>query len=280
MTKTVGIIGGGTMGSGIGYQAAVAGYEVVICDVGDDMLRAAQVRVEQWGRRAVKKGSLQDDELGPVLKRIRYTATIEEVGQAAVVIEAVPEILETKQAAFESVAAHVPESTLLCSNTSGLSITSLATAVPYPPRLIGTHFFNPVPVMRLVEVVRGELTGDAAVDEALAFARSLDKESIVVKDRPGFVVTRIGQAMINEAIRCLEEGVADAESIDRGMRLGYHYPMGPLELADLVGLDVELAILEDLRYRLGEGFLPPASLRNKVAAGLLGKKTGRGFYQY
>lgn len=268
------------MGSGIAYQAALSGYQVVLREVNEAETEKARGRVERWGSQALKRGKITQEELGTVLGRLSYTQTLDGISGAQVVVEAVPEVLELKQNVFRALDEAASKDTLLCTNTSGLSISLIAAVVRDPERVVGTHFFNPVPVMRLVEVVLGERTTDDFTQRATAFASDLGKESVVVKDRPGFVVTRIGQAMINEAMRCLEEGVADADAIDRGMRLGYNYPLGPLELADLVGLDVELNILEDLRNRLGDVFRPTPTLRNKVAAGSLGRKSGQGFYDY
>lgn len=281
MYQLVGIVGAGTMGSGIAYAAASSlPARVVVCDVDQPSLDRGRSILEGHVRGTVKRGKATAEEAEAWLARVEFRLDMDALAEADVVVEAVFEDLEVKRGVFRQLDRLCRADTLLASNTSGLSITAIAAATQRPERVIGTHFFNPVPAMKLVEVVRGLQTSDETVARAEAFCTALGKEVCHARDFPGFVTTRIGQAMIAEAIRCLEQGVADAENIDRGMRRAYNYPMGPLELCDLIGLDVELKILDQLADALGERFLPSPLLRQMVAAGRLGRKSGQGFYQY
>ena len=260
----VAVLGAGTMGHGIAQTCAAAGISVRVADVHE---------------AALDKGKLTADDRDAQRARIAWGADIAAaVADADLVIEAVPERMELKKQLLATVDAHAPEGALVGSNTSSLSITELGNALKSPARLVGLHFFNPVPVMALLEIVRGIRTDEAAVDRALGFAAQIGKTPIVVRDMPGFATSRLGVALGAEAIRMLESGVASAEDIDRAMELGYRHPMGPLRLTDLVGLDVRLAILEHLHREVGEQFRPPTLLRQMVRAGKLGKKSGEGFY--
>lgn len=281
MQRVIGIVGSGTMGSGIAYAVASAlDARVVLVDQDPAALARARSAVERYARGAVERGRATADQAERWLERLEFGTDLASLAPAELVVEAVYEDLETKRAVFADLDRLCPPPCLLASNTSGLSITAIAAATRRPERVIGTHFFNPVPAMKLVELVRGLQTSDETVARAEAFCRSLGKEVCQARDFPGFLTTRIGQALICEAIRCLEQGVADAENVDRAVKLAYNYPIGPLELADLVGLDVELRILESLAAELGDCFRPSPLLRRLVAAGHLGRKSGRGFHDY
>jgi 3-hydroxybutyryl-CoA dehydrogenase len=275
----VAVLGAGTMGHGIAQTCAAAGISVRVADVHEAALDKGRRAVDGALQRLVDKGKLTADDRDAQRARIAWGADIAAaVADADLVIEAVPERMELKKQLLAVVDAHAPEGALVGSNTSSLSITELGNALKSPARLVGLHFFNPVPVMALLEIVRGIRTDEAAVDRALAFAAQIGKTPIVVRDMPGFATSRLGVALGAEAIRMLESGVASAEDIDRAMELGYRHPMGPLRLTDLVGLDVRLAILEHLHREVGEQFRPPTLLRQMVRAGKLGKKSGEGFY--
>ena len=276
----VAVVGAGTMGHGIAYAAAVAGFDVSLTDSRPDALPAAIRRIGDLLTGGVQRGKLAEADLAAVAARLRADRDLAgAVRGADIVIEAVTEDLGVKQRVFATLEEAAPPGALLATNTSSLSVASIAAAVRDPGRVVGMHFFNPVHAMKLVEVVTHPGATTAAVERAVIFARALGKEAIVVKDAPGFASSRLGMALGLEAMRMLEEGVASAEDIDRAMELGYNHPMGPLKLSDLVGLDVRLAIAEYL-YRTLEDpqFEPPRILRDKVAKGELGKKSGKGFY--
>lgn len=278
--RTYGVVGGGLMGSGIAFTIASRTQDqVILREVSDAAVQQARQRLEGLAARAVKKGTAQAEADG-WLARIQLTTSFADLASAELIVEAVFEDMAVKQEVFRQLDAVARPDAVLCSNTSSLSITQIASVTSRPQQVVGTHFFNPVPVMKLVEMVEGFQTDPAVTARARAFCESLGKEVIVAKDYAGFVVTRIGQAMMCEAIRCLEEGVASAEDIDRGMRLGHNWPMGPLELMDLIGLETELRIQEFLYGEFGEVFRPSQLLKSMVRAGHLGRKTGRGFYNY
>lgn len=279
--KQIAVIGTGTMGRGIAYLAAVAGYDTVLHDADAGALDAAKAAVESTLRKSVEKQKLSDDDARAALERIHLATDLEPaVHGADLIIEAVPENLELKNELFAQADLFCGEETILASNTSSISITKLASHVERRDRFVGLHFFNPPHVMKLIEIVRGERTSDETVAEVRAVAEKMGKQPIVVRDSPGFATSRLGVAIGLEAIRMLEEGVGSAEDIDRAMELGYNHPMGPLRLTDLVGLDVRLGIAEYLASTLGPRFEPPQLLRDLVAAGKLGKKTGEGFYRW
>ncbi|MFN8034739.1 MAG: 3-hydroxyacyl-CoA dehydrogenase family protein [Acidimicrobiia bacterium] len=276
MTDLVTVIGGGIMGAGIAYVARCAGYPVTVVEADPGFVDGARARVEHYVSRARDRG----DELAG-LGTLEVTTDLPvAVARSSVVVEAVSENLELKCGVFAAVGAAAPETAVLASNTSGLPIEVLGAASGRPVQVVGLHFFNPVPSMKLVEVIRAGETSSDTLERALAFCHVLGKETVEVRDLPGFVTTRLGTVLMCEAIRALEQGVASPEHIDRGMQLGYNHPMGPLELADRVGLDTLLAILDDLRQAYGDAFRAPPLLRQMVAAGKHGRKSGQGFYAY
>ncbi len=278
----VAVVGAGTMGHGIAYVAALAGCDVALTDSRADALPQARAKIDELIAGAVKRVKLQPEQGAEVAERLRVERSLEEaVRGAKIVIEAVVEDLQIKQRLLADVERVAPADALLASNTSSLSIAHLAAALQQPGRLVGMHFFNPVHLMKLVEIVTHDRAAPGVSDRAVAFARQLGKEPIVVKDAPGFASSRLGVVLGLEAMRMLEQGVASAEDIDKAMELGYNHPMGPLRLTDLVGLDVRLAIAESLHATLKlPHYEPPAILRDKVKKGELGKKTGKGFYSW
>ncbi|MCA1827746.1 MAG: 3-hydroxyacyl-CoA dehydrogenase family protein [Myxococcales bacterium] len=276
--QRVAVIGAGTMGTGIAQVAARAGYRVELFDV---VPGAAQKSLERIGDslgRAVEKGRCTAAERDQALARLSVAAQMP--AEADLIIEAAPEDLELKRDLFARLSKSARADAILATNTSSLPITAIAAAATHPERVIGLHFFNPVPAMKLLEIVQGERTHPLVVTAARAVGARMGKEVVVVRDAPGFATSRLGIALAMEAIRMLEEGVATAEEIDRAIELGYGHPMGPLKLTDQVGLDVRLAIAEHLLKELGERFRPPQLLRRLVRAGKLGKKSGEGFYKY
>ncbi len=279
----VAVIGAGTMGAGIAQTCLAAGHEVVLHDARAAAPAAAGERIADGLARAAAKGRLEGRDPTALLAGLspRSGDLAEAVSEAEVVIEAIVEDEDAKARAWATLAAAAPRGALLTSNTSSLSITALAAASGRPERFCGLHFFNPVPVLPLVEVVRGELTPDATVAEAEAFARGLGKTPVRCLDRPGFLVNRLLIPYLNEAAQLADEGTAPPEAIDQALTLGANMPIGPLALADLVGLDVVLAVMESLHRELGDPRYRPAPvLRRMVRAGRLGRKSGRGFHDY
>lgn len=275
-TTPVTVVGGGIMGSGIAFVAAISGHPVVIVEVSEPAAAAASEHVARYAARAREKGS----DLGALDDLKVVTDLAAGVRDAAIVVEAVVEDLAVKEELFGRIGAAVGDSALLASNTSGLPIEVLGAAAQRPAQTIGLHFFNPVPAMKLVEMIAAPETSTESLARGRAFCTGLGKQTITVRDLPGFATTRLGVILMAEAIRAFEQGVASAADIDLGMKLGYNHPMGPLELADRIGLDTLLSILENQREAWGEGFRPPPLLRQMVAAGKLGRKSGRGFYEY
>lgn len=278
---TIFVLGTGTMGQGIAQVAATAGMRTRLFDAEPKRLDAAFDAIAKQTARSVEKGKLGADERSALLARLERVRSLEEGSEGIdVVVEAVPESMDLKVELLGRVSAHAPRHAMIGSNTSSLSITELGARIGTSDRTVGLHFFNPPPVMALLEIVRGLRTSEATIDAALALAAQLGKTPIVVSDTPGFATSRLGVAIGAEAIRMLEAGVASVEDIDRAMELGYRHPMGPLKLGDLVGLDVRLSILEHLHREVGEQFRPPSLLRQMVRAGKLGKKSGEGFYRW
>jgi len=278
--QTVGVVGAGTMGSGIAQVAAVSGYDLVMVDVSESLVTQGFERIEESLARQVDDGTITEAESADARARITGTTETADLASADLVVEAVVEKMAVKRDVFAELDAVCDAETLLATNTSTLSVTSIAAATERPDQVVGLHFMNPVPVMPGVEVVVGERTSEETVTVAHDFADSLDKETWEAEDKPGFVVNRILMPWINEGVRAYDEGVAEMAEIDRGMKLGTNVPMGPLELADHVGLDVVLAASETLHEELGDRYRPAYLLKRKVEAGDLGKKSGRGFYAY
>jgi 3-hydroxybutyryl-CoA dehydrogenase len=279
--KTIGVIGAGQMGAGIAHVCALAGYDVLLHDVSCERIDAGVETVRRNLNRQVSKGMIGLDQMETALPLIQPTAAQEVVGQADLVIEAATENEEVKKSIFRTLIPHLGPQTILASNTSSISITRLASVTDRPERFIGLHFMNPVPLMKLVEIIRGIATDAATFEAASQFAKSLGKTTANAEDFPAFIVNRVLVPMVNEAIYTLYEGVGTVEAIDTAMRLGANHPMGPLELGDFIGLDTVLAIMNVLHDGLADSKYRPCPLLVKyVEAGWLGKKTGRGFYDY
>ena len=279
--STVLVIGTGTMGQGIAQIVAAAGLEARVFDADGAKVAQARAGIEKATARMVDKAKLTAEARDALLGRLQPVTDLEAGADGIdLCIEAIPEKMELKVEVLGRVARRAPESAVIGSNTSSLSITEIGARIDARARTVGLHFFNPPPVMELLEVVRGLDSSDSVVESSVAFAKALGKTPIVVNDSPGFATSRLGVAIGAEAIRMLESGVASVEDIDRAMELGYRHPMGPLKLGDLVGLDVRLGILEHLHKELGEQFRPPSLLRQMVRAGKLGKKSGEGFYKW
>ncbi len=279
--EQIAVIGAGTMGNGIAQVCAVAGYQVLLVDVSDAALERGVATLSKNLERQVSKGTLDADKAAAAKTRIRTSTDYSQLSTAQMVIEAATENLQLKQRILQQVAANVAADCLIATNTSSLSVTQLAASIEHPERFIGVHFFNPVPMMALVEIIRGLQTSDSTYAQALLVTEKVGKTPITAGNRPGFVVNRILVPMINEAIFVRQEGLASAEDIDTGMRLGCNQPIGPLALADLIGLDTLLAIMEAFHEGFNDSKYRPAPLlKEMVAAGWLGRKSGRGFFTY
>ena len=279
--ETIAVIGAGTMGHGIAQVAASSGFRVLLSDVAREALARGVQSIEKNLAKGIQLGKVTEDERDRTLQQIHGTVRLEECATADLIVEAAPEKLELKRDILRQLEGLTEREFIFASNTSSLSITEIARESKRPEAVVGMHFFNPVHIMRLVEIVVGEQTSSETVDAVAAVGRRMRKEPIVVKDVPGFASSRLGVALGLEAMRMLEQGVASARDIDTAMELGYNHPMGPLKLTDLVGLDVRLSIAEYLHRELGsETFRPPEVLRRLVSEGKLGKKTGQGFYDW
>ena len=274
----VGVLGGGRMGAGIAHAFLLAGSHVTVVERDAQSAEAAGRRIDESIRHSIERGAVPEG--ADPAERLTLTTDVALFAGADLVVEAVPEDRALKEEALARVEAEIATDAVLATNTSSISVDQLAAALEHPARVLGLHFFNPVPASSLVEVVRGTLTADAVVECAGEWVAALDKTPIVVADSPGFASSRLGVALGLEAIRMLEEGVASAADIDAAMTLGYRHPVGPLRTTDLVGLDVRLGIAEELERELGDRFTPPDLLRRLVAEGRLGRKSGRGFYDW
>jgi 3-hydroxybutyryl-CoA dehydrogenase len=277
---TVGVVGAGTMGSGIAQVTATTGYDVVMRDIEQSFVDRGFETIDGSLSRLVDRGSITESEAETIVDRITGTTDLADLAESDLVVEAAVENMEIKQDIFEDLDERLAPDVLLATNTSTLSITTIASATEDPQRVAGLHFMNPVPIMEGVEVVVGEKSTPEAIDRCHDFAENLGKTTWEADDKPGFVTNRILMPWINEGIRAFDEGVASREDIDKGMELGTNVPMGPLELADHIGLDVCLHASETLHEELGDRYTPAYLLKRKVDAGDLGKKTGKGFYEY
>jgi len=279
--RTVVVLGAGTMGHGIAQVAAMAGYQVILRDIDAAIVDKALERVRANLEKGIKRGKVSEQTRDDTLARLSGESDMARaVAGADLVIEAVPEVLDLKISIFKDVVEAAPERVILATNTSSLSVAKIAAGVGKPADVVGMHFFNPVHIMKLVEIVKSDETSPAVVAAAVAMAEKMGKTAIVVRDAPGFASSRLGLVLGLEAMRMVEQGVASAADIDTAMKLGYGHPMGPLELTDLVGLDIRLHIADYLTETIGDNFQPPKILRSKVAEGKLGKKSGQGFYRW
>ncbi|MDF2036649.1 3-hydroxyacyl-CoA dehydrogenase [Cytobacillus oceanisediminis] len=279
--ETLTVVGSGVMGRGIAYAAALGGFRVILQDVSEENLDKAKNYIETEMRKSAEKGYLNHDQVTAALSSLEFTTDLKSAAENAdVVIEAVFEMMELKIDIFKQLDQYCPERTILATNTSTMSPTEIAAQTSRPEKCIAMHFFNPVHKMKLIEIIRGLQTSDETVEKAKEIGRKLNKETVEVNEFPGFVTSRMNCLIGNEAMNLLMEGVASAEDIDKAMKLGLNHPMGPLALADLVGLDTRLRNMEYLHKTLGEKYRPCPLLIKYVKAGRLGRKSGRGFYEY
>ena len=279
--KTVAVIGAGTMGRGIAYAAAAGGYRTILEDVSAPMIEAGLRSIRESFEQGVSRGKVTSRQRDHALAQLGSASSVEDAAREAdLVIEAVPEEMKLKLEIFEALEKSARPDAIFASNTSSLSVTELAAVTSRPERCIGMHFFNPVPKMKLLELVRGLETSPDTIEECKEAGRRMDKEVVVVREAPGFITSRVNAMIGNEAFYMLEQGIATPEDIDKALKLGLNHPMGPFELGDLIGLDVRLSILEYLHRTLGDKYRPCPLLRQYVKAGRLGRKTGRGVYDY
>ena len=279
--KKIGVIGAGTMGTGIAHVSALSGFDVTLVDIEQNLLEHSLTSIKKGLKRQVDKGKISQDEMNAALVRIQTITEMKSLSSEDIVIEAATENKEVKISIFSELDTFCPEKTILASNTSSISISLIASATNRPEKVIGMHFMNPVSIMKLVEIVRGKLTSDETTEKVKNLVEVLNKIPVECNDSSGFVSNRILMPMINEAVFCLADGVATAEAIDKIMTLGMAHPMGPLTLADLIGLDICLAIMKVLHRDMGDNkYRPCPLLEEMVSAGNLGRKTGQGFYSY
>ena len=279
--KKIGVIGAGTMGTGIAHISALSGFDVTLVDIEQNLLEHSLTSIKKGLKRQVDKGKISQDEMNAALVRIQTITEMKSLSSEDIVIEAATENKEVKISIFSELDTFCPEKTILASNTSSISISLIASATNRPEKVIGMHFMNPVPIMKLVEIIRGKLTSDETTEKVKNLVEVLNKIPVECNDSSGFVSNRILMPMINEAVFCLADGVATAEAIDKIMTLGMAHPMGPLTLADLIGLDICLAIMKVLHRDMDDNkYRPCPLLEEMVSAGNLGRKTGRGFYSY
>ncbi len=277
--KNVFVLGAGVMGSGIAQVSAEAGYNVTMADIKDEFIKKGLASIEKSLDRKVSKGTIPESDKAAAMSRIKTTLDIKDARDADLVIEAAPEELELKKNLFKELDSICPEQTILATNTSALPISAIAAATKMPEKVIGIHFMNPVPVMKGVEVIPGMHTSDEVLEASKAYVKSLDKEPCEARDYPGFIVSRLVDVLMNEAIRCVMDG-NKPEEVDKAMRLCCNFPIGPLELCDLAGADIVLHGTETMFAEFGERLMPAPLLKSMVRAGNLGRKTGRGFYDY
>ena len=279
--KKIGVIGAGTMGTGIAHVSALSGFDVTLVDIEQNLLEHSLTSIKKSLKRQVDKGKISQEEMNTALGRIQTITEMKSLSSEDIVIEAATENKEVKISIFSELDTFCPEKTILASNTSSISISLIASATNRPEKVIGMHFMNPVPIMKLVEIIRGKLTSDETTEKVKNLVEVLNKIPVECNDSSGFVSNRILMPMINEAVFCLADGVATAEAIDKIMTVGMAHPMGPLTLADLIGLDICLAIMKVLHRDMGDNkYRPCPLLEEMVSAGNLGRKTGRGFYSY
>lgn len=279
--KKIFVVGSGTMGSGIAQVAITQGFDVILNDVNMDMLSKAKKNIEKAFSKNVERGKMTEEEKNAALDRLSLESSYDRVKEADLIIEAIYENIEAKQSVHKTISPLAKEDAIIATNSSSLSVTSIANVVSKPERFIGLHFFNPVPVMALLEIVVGLETSPEIVEISKEFASAMGKTPVVAKDSPGFIANRAGVVMLNEAIQMYSEGVASAEDVDTAMKLGFNHPMGPLALCDLIGNDIVLAVMEAFYKDFNDSKYRPAQLLKKMVAGKrLGIKTGKGFYNY
>jgi 3-hydroxybutyryl-CoA dehydrogenase len=281
--KTVGVVGAGTMGNGIAQVAATAGYNVIMSDIEDRFVQSGIKNVDKFLAKSVEKGKMSGDEKNAIMGRIKGTVKIEDMKDADLVVEVVLEKMDLKKQIFKQLDEITKKDAILATNTSSMSVTEIATATSRPDKVVGMHFFNPVPLMKLVEVIRGLRTGDETVATTMELSKKLGKEPVEVKvDVPGFLANRLMIAVAIEAIKLYEQGIASKEDVDKAAKLGLNYPMGPFELMDLTGIDINYHVMDYFHQELPKELKwdPPLTIKNMVKAGLLGRKTGAGWYNY